>query len=305
MSTSRLNRREFLQSSLTAAGALVLGTGAVTTTTQGATATKRTAVDQVVLGRTGLKTSRLGMGTGSSNGQVQRDLGQEGFNSLVKYAYDQGITYFDCSQTYRTFEWLGGAVKGLPREKLFIQSKIPGQPEDVLKVIDNHRKTYDLDYIDSMLIHCMIKDGWVDQWKRIRDTFDEAKEKGWIRSKGVSCHSVPALRGAATAPWVEVNLVRVNPQGRRIDGPEEEVWNDTVHEVSPVVAQLKAMKARGNGTIGMKIIGNGEFVNAEDREKSIRFAMSLPELDAVVIGFKSRGEIDEAIKRMNSALAGA
>jgi hypothetical protein len=116
---------------------------------------------------------------------------------------------------------------------------------------------------------------------------------------------MPALRGAAAAPWVEVNLVRINPQGRRIDGPEEEVWSDTVHEVSPVVAQLKAMKARGNGTIGMKIIGNGEFVNAEDREKSIRFAMSLPELDAVVIGFKSRGEIDEAIKRMNSALAGA
>jgi 1-deoxyxylulose-5-phosphate synthase len=305
MKTSRLNRREFLQSSLTVTSALVLGAGAVMTSTQGATAAKRTAVDQVVLGRTGIKTSRLGMGTGSNSGQVQRDLGQEGFNSLVKYAYDQGITFFDCSQTYRTFEWLGGAVKGLPREKLFIQSKIPGQPENVLQVIDQHRKAYNVDYIDSLLIHCMIKDGWVDQWKRIRDTFDEAKEKGWIRSRGVSCHSMPALRGAAAAPWVEVNLVRINPQGRRIDGPEEEVWSDTVHEVSPVVAQLKAMKARGNGTIGMKIIGNGEFVNAEDREKSIRFAMSLPELDAVVIGFKSRGEIDEAIKRMNSALAGA
>jgi hypothetical protein len=70
-----------------------------------------------------------------------------------------------------------------------------------------------------------------------------------------------------------------------------------------VVAEIKAMKAKGRGIIGMKIIGNGEFVNAEDREKSIRFAMSLPELDAVVIGFKNRAEIDEAIKRMNSALA--
>jgi hypothetical protein len=159
MSTSRLNRREFLQSSLKVTGALVLGMGAVRTNAQGATATKRTAVDQVVLGRTGIKTSRLGMGTGSNSGQIQRDLGREGFNSLVKYAYDQGITFFDCSQSYQTFEWVGGALKGLPREKLFIQSKIPGQPEDVLKVIDQHRKTYDLDYVDSMLIHCMIKDG--------------------------------------------------------------------------------------------------------------------------------------------------
>ena len=302
MTTSRLSRRHFLQNSVTAAGAFVLGAGSLLNA-RGATAAKRTAVDQVNLGQTGIKLSRLGMGTGSNSGHTQYDLGREGFNSLVKYAYDQGITYFDCSQTYKTFEWLGGAVKGLPREKLFIQSKIPGQPEKVLEAIDHHRKVFDTDYIDTMMIHCMIKEGWTDQWKRIMDGFDEAKEKGWIRSKGVSCHSLPALRGATATPWAQVHLVRVNPQGRRIDGPEESVWNDTVHEVSPVVAELKAMKAKGRGIIGMKIIGNGEFVDAEDREKSIRFAMSLPELDAVVIGFKNRSEIDEAIKRINGALA--
>ena len=302
MKTTRCSRREFLQTSITATGALVLGAGALQPAT-GAGLTKRSAVDQVTLGKTGIKLSRLGMGTGSNSGQIQFDLGHEGFNSLVRYAYDQCITYFDCSQTYKTFEWLGDAVKSLPREKIFIQSKIPGQPEKILEVIDHHRKVFDTDYVDTMLIHCMIKDGWTDQWKRIMDGFDEAKEKGWIRSKGVSCHSLPALRGAAETPWAEVHLVRVNPQGRRIDGPEESVWNDNIHDVSPVVDQLKAMKAKGRGVIGMKIIGNGEFVNAEDREKSIRFAMSRPELDAVVIGFKSRGEIDEAIQRINAALA--
>src|SRR6266700_1159993 len=119
MRNSQLNRREFLQNSLAAASALALGAGTVLTV-RGGSAAKRTAVDQVMLGKTGIKISRLGMGTGSNSGQVQRDLGQEGFNTLVKYAYDQGITYFDCSQTYKTFEWLGGAIKGLPREKLFI-----------------------------------------------------------------------------------------------------------------------------------------------------------------------------------------
>jgi len=301
MSASRINRREFLHTSLTATSALVLGTGPLMAA-QGKTAARRTAVDQVTLGQTGIKISRLGMGTGSNSGHVQRELGQEGFNSLVKYAYDQGITYFDCSQTYQTFDWLGGAIKGLPREKLFIQSKIPGQPKNALEVIDHHRKVYDTDYIDTMLIHCMITSDWTDQWKRIMDSFNDAKEKGWIRSKGVSCHSLPALRGARATPWAEVHLVRVNPQGRRIDGQEESVWNDKVHDVSPVVAEIKAMRAKGRGIIGMKIIGNGEFVSAEDREKSIRFAMSMPELDSVVIGFKSRSEIDEAIRRINSAL---
>jgi predicted aldo/keto reductase-like oxidoreductase len=301
MSTSRFNRREFLHTTLTASSALLLSNAPLSSLAR--PATKRTAVDQVTLGQTGIKTSRLGMGTGSNSGQVQYDLGKEGFNNLVKYAYDQGITYFDISQTYKTFEWLGAAIKSLPREKLFIQSKIPGQPDKILDVIDHHRKVFDTDYVDTMLIHCMIKDGWTDPWKRIMDGFDEAKSKGWIRSKGVSCHSLPALRGATATPWAEVHLVRVNPQGQRIDGQEESVWNDNKHDVSPVVAEIKAMKAKGRGVIGMKIIGNGEFVNAEDREKSIRFAMSMPELDAVVIGFKNRGEIDEAIRRMNAALA--
>jgi 1-deoxyxylulose-5-phosphate synthase len=303
MKTTLLSRRDFLQRTVTATGALAFGAGSLGAAA--APAAKRTAVDQVVLGNTGIKLSRLGMGTGSNSGEVQFELGRESFSSLVKYAYDQGITYFDCAQSYKTFEWLGGAIKGLPREKLLIQSKIGGQPADVLAAIDHHRKVFDTDYVDTMLIHCMVKDGWTDQFKRIMDGFNEAKAKGWIRGKGVSCHSLPALRGATETPWAEVHLVRVNPQGRRIDGPEESVWNDNIHEVSPVVTQLKAMKAKGRGVIGMKIIGNGEFVDAADREKSIRFAMSMPELDAVVIGFKNRAEIDEAIKRMNAALAGA
>jgi predicted aldo/keto reductase-like oxidoreductase len=289
-----------------ATGAMVLGSEMLT---QGrpALAAKRTAADQVTLGRTGIKLSRLGMGTGSNSGQIQHDLGREAFNDLVKYAYDQGITYFDCAQSYRTFEWVGGAIQGLPREKLFIQSKVWGQPQDVLAVIDHHRKVFDTDFVDSMLIHCMVKEGWTDQWKRIMDGFDEAKARGWIRSKGVSCHSLPALRAATATPWAEVHLVRVNPQGRRMDGPEQVVWPvpDKTHEVSPVLSEITAMRAKGRGIIGMKIIGDGQFVDPADREKSIRFAMSLPALDAVVIGFKNRAEIDEAIQRINGALAGS
>ena len=302
MKTRRFNRRQFLQRSVSVTGALLLTPN---TLLQARPASiSRTAVDQVTLGGTGIKLSRLGMGTGTNSGAVQHDLGREEFNSLVKYAYDQGITYFDCAQFYKTFEWLGGAIKGLPREKLFIQSKIPGQPEDVLAAIDHHRKVFDTDYIDSMLVHCMVKHDWTDEWKRAMDGMNEAKGKGWIRSKGVSCHSLPALRAAQESPWTEVHLVRVNPQGARMDGEEEVVWphEDKPHDVPPVLKEIKTMRAKGRGIIGMKIIGNGAFVDAADREKSIRFAMKQP-LDAVVIGVKNRAEIDEAIQRINSALA--
>jgi predicted aldo/keto reductase-like oxidoreductase len=298
MNKNRYTRRQFLKRSA-AAGAMLLAPGPLLATS---TPAKRTAADQVTLGKTGLKLSRLGFGTGSNSGQVQRDLGQEQFNSLIRYAFDQGITYFDCAQAYHTFPWIGEAIKGLPREKLFIQSKIGGQPEDILAAIDRHRKVFNTDYVDSMLIHCMVRNHWTDPWKRIMDGFDEAKEKKWMRAKGVSCHSLPALRGARQSDWTEVHLVRVNPQGAFMDS-EKEDYNMTTNPVAPVLEELKSMRAKGRGVIGMKMVGNGTFVEAADREKAIRFAMSRPELDAVVIGFKSRAEIDEAIQRINAALS--
>jgi predicted aldo/keto reductase-like oxidoreductase len=261
-----------------------------------------TAVDQVPLGSTRLKLSRLGFGTGSRSGRVQKSLGQRAFNDLFHYAFERGITYFDCAQGYATFEWIGEAIKGLPREKLFLQSKIPGRPEDVLKTIDRHRKVFDTDYIDSMLIHCMVKDGWTDQWKQVMDGFDEAMARNWIRAKGVSCHSLPALRTAVNSDWPQVHLVRVNPQGKHIDGPEE-TWSKPGNDITPVLEQIEAMHGKRRGVIGMKLIGNGDFVRSEDREKAARFAMANVGINAVVIGFKNRQEVDESIQRIDLALA--
>jgi len=302
MKLHSLSRREFVRQTAALAGAALFSSPALLAAE--AMRTKRTAVDQVPLGKTGLKLSRLGIGTGTNSGQVQKAMGREAFERLVRYAYDQGITYIDAAQSYATFEWIGGAIKGLPREKLFIQSKILGQSEKVLETIDRHRKVFDTDYVDSLLIHCMIKDGWTDGAKRLMDALDEAQQKQWIRAKGVSCHSLPALRTATASPWTQVHLVRVNPQAKYIDGMEQ-TWNKSGTDLEPVLAEVRTMRAKGRGVIGMKIIGNGDFTDAQDREKSIRFAMSRGLLDAVVIGVKSTGEIDEAIERINRALAEA
>ncbi len=300
-SPENLSRREFLGRSAALAGSALLVPSA-----WAAAATKRTHADQVALGKTGIKCSRLGIGTGSHSGNVQKALGKEAFVDLIHYAYDQGITYLDCAQSYATFEWIGDAIKGLPREKLFVQSKIGGQPEQILETIDRHRKVFATDYVDSLLVHCMIKDGWTSPWKRIMDAFDEAQQKQWIRVKGVSCHSLPALRSSVASDWTQIHLVRINPQGAHMDTPAE-TWNaksDSSH-VGPVAAEVKAARAKGRGILGMKLVGDGDFTKAEDRERAMQFAMKSGLPDAVVIGFKSRAEIDESIERMDRALAEA
>ena len=302
MNLKKINRRRFIQTSIVAAAGTAL-LSRWTLPNVFAAATKRTATDQVTLGNTGVKLSRLGIGTGVNNGHDQIGSGKDAFIRLIHHAYDSGITYIDCAERYQTFPWMGEAIKGLPREKLFIQSKVPGQPENVLATIDSHRKNFNTDYIDSLLIHCMTDDNWTDGWKRIMDGFNEAKEKKWIRAKGVSCHTIGALRGAVSNDWTETHLVRINPQGRYMDAAKSAWGPNALAEVDPVMEQIKAMHAKGHGVIGMKIFGNGDFKDPADREKSIRFAMSKPEINAIVIGFTAPEQIDEAISKINSVLA--
>jgi len=268
-------------------------------------ALKRTAVDQVPLGKTGIKLSRLGIGCGSNGGRVQRELGQDGFTRLIRYAYDQGITYLDTAQSYRTHEMIREAVKGLPREKLFIQSKMSGVPEKPLEVLDRFRKELGTDYIDSLLTHCTVTPKWDDERRRVLDAMEEAKDKQMIRAHGVSCHSLPALKRSVEIDWTQVHLVRLNPQGVWMDTPRTDTWNaeSNASHVAPVMEQMALMRKKGHGVIGMKLIGNGDFTDPADREKAIRFVMQSNLTDAVVIGFKSAAEIDEAIMRINNALA--
>jgi predicted aldo/keto reductase-like oxidoreductase len=301
MNRERITRREFIKGTAALAGTVLLSSCST-----GPLAKKQTptAVDQVRLGKTGLKLSRLGIGAGSEGGSVQRGLGADGFDRLIHYAYDQGITYIDTAESYNTHTMVREAIKGLPREKLFIQSKMPGVPEKPLEVLDRFRKELGVDYIDSLLTHCGVTANWDDERRRVLDALDEAKDKKIILAHGISCHSLPALTRAAELDWVDVNLVRINPQGAHMDTPAE-TWDaksDNSH-LPGVLKQIKVMRQNNHGVIGMKIIGNGDFTSPEDREKSIRFTMQSGLTDAVVIGFKSPAEIDEAIKRINSALA--
>jgi hypothetical protein len=101
---------------------------------------------------------------------------------------------------------------------------------------------------------------------------------------------------------MEVQLARINPQGRLVDGDHPTNPHHPEGKVAEAMKEIKAMHDKGRGIIGMKMIGEGAFVNPEDREKAIRYAMTCGFVDAVVIGFKNAAEIDEAVERINRAL---
>jgi len=304
MSRKQISRRQFIKGAAASAGIVLASPHA-----SGLPSPPKTAIDQVTLGKTGIKLTRLGIGTGTVSGTVQRGLGREKFNDLIRYAYDRGIRYIDTSDSYQTHTWVRDAIKGMPREKLYIQSKMLfmggfRKPEPALETLDRFRKELNVDYIDTVLIHCQIFPNWVEQTKILRDGLEEAKEKKIIRAHGVSCHSLPALKEAAALDWVDVNLVRINPQGVEIDTAETQVFTkSTEADVPAVVEQLKNMRKNGHGIIGMKLIAQGQFTEMEERRKSLTWVMQKDLVDAVVLGMKSSEEIDEAIMHINNAFS--
>lgn len=303
---NQITRRDFIRQSaevitVTALGAELMAEAAPAVAT---------ATDWVPLGRLNkqkIKIPRLGLGTGTSNGRTQRDLGTEGFNNLIKYAYERGVRYIDTADNYKTHEFVREAIKAnkLPRENLFIQTKLPLRAETTanpLATIDRYRKELGVDYIDSLLIHCATKGAWVEEHKALMAAFDEAQAKGWIKTKGCSCHGLTALREATRSDWMEVQLARINPQGRHVDGDHPTNPHFPEGKVPEAVKEIKAMHDKGRGIIGMKIIGEGAFTDPAEREKSFHYAMTCGFVDAIVVGFKNTAEIDEALERMNRAL---
>src|ERR1700758_2575227 len=98
------SRRNFLKTGL--AAGMLAGIGSPLR------AAGASATDWVTLGKSGVKVTRLAFGTGTFSGRVQRELGQDQFTRLVRYAYDHGIRFFETSETYGEMHtMLGVALK--------------------------------------------------------------------------------------------------------------------------------------------------------------------------------------------------
>jgi 1-deoxyxylulose-5-phosphate synthase len=261
-----------------------------------------TATDWVTLGRSGVKVTRLALGTGTHNGAVQRQLGQEGFTRLVRYAYDHGIRFFETAQSYPGMpEMLGIALKGIPRDSYALMSKVTTNNADPLTTLDEMRRASQTEYFDIMLLHVQTSPTWPSDSKRWEDGILEMEHRHAIVSHGASVHGLPALRQVPDNKWLDVAMIRMNQKGVAMDN-ETDNWH-APGNVPEVVANVHAARAAGLGVISMKLVGEGRFTDRSDRQQSMRFAFKHAGVDCVTVGYKSTAEIDEAIDNVNLALA--
>ena len=288
-------RREFVKSGLAAGALAVAGSLPLR-------AGRQTATDWVTLGKSGVKVTRLAFGTGSFSGQVQRDLGQDGFTRLVRYAYDRGIRFFETAESYgEMHRMLGVALKGIPRDSYRIMSKVTTrQGVDPQEKFDELRKLANTEYFDIMLLHWQHTATWPVDTARWQDGIQEAQSKKAIVNRGASVHGLPALRQVPENKWLDVAMIRVNHKGKSMDA--EDYNTAGLGNVPEVVSHVQQVRRNGMGVISMKLVGEGTF-GREDRQAAMRFAFKNAGVDCVTVGYKNTAEIDEAIGNLNLALA--
>ena len=292
-----MKRREFIATTAAGVGAIWLGSKWLGLKTVRVLAMppltqKFTASDTVALGSTGIRTSRLAMGTGTvgvGHHSHQTALGVKGLSDLLLNGYDHGLRFFDAADSYGSHPHVAEALKHVQRDKVTVLSKSWARdPATMRDDLDRFRKELGTDYIDVLLMHCLTEADWTTRYRGVMDVLSEAKQKGIIRAHGCSCHSIEALRAAAASSWVEVDLARINPIGSHMDADPE-----------TVLAVLKQMKASGKAVVGMKILGQGDMSKRQD--EAIKFALGTGVLDAFTIGAESRTEQEDLIRRIAAA----
>jgi len=288
-----MHRREFLVRSASGLGSVWLSSKSILNAIAEQTLPKKfSASDTVTLGNTGIKTSRLAMGTGtvgSGHHSNQTALGVKGLSDLLLNGYDHGLRFFDSADSYGSHPHVAEALKHVPRDKVTVLTKSWARdPAGMRADLDRFRRELGVDYIDIFLMHCLSEADWTDRYRGAMDVLSEAKHKGIIRTHGCSCHTIEALRAAAKSPWVEIDLARMNPIGSHMDA-----------DPATVVGVLKEMKAAGKAVVGMKILGQGDLRDRQD--EAIKYALSLGVLDAFTIGAESKAEQEDLIRRIAAA----
>ncbi len=288
----KLSRRSFLRTGLA-------GFAGLTMVEPGSFNLKYTpeiTVDKVKLGNSGLHVSRIALGTGTIGGSKasnQTRLGMEKFADLALHAYDRGIQFFDMADSYGSHQYVRRAIKSMPREKITLLTKI-GTYEDgsdrnvpVRDSLDRYRQEIGTDYIDIVLMHCLMQGGWSNNRKHYMDGLSKARQEGIIKAVGVSCHNWDAMVEAVDNPWVDVILARINPFQSHMDGTP-----DVVKEL------LGKAKKNGIGVIGMKIFGEGSHVSDSEREQSLQFALTDANIHCMTLGMESIAQVDDAVERV-------
>jgi|SRR5919197_281896 aryl-alcohol dehydrogenase-like predicted oxidoreductase len=192
-------------------------------------------MEQRECGRSGLTLSVLGLGCWSfGGGDYWGPVEQSDVDTVVRRAFELGITYFDTAEVYndgRSETSLGRALRGLPREQVVIGTKVSPahvQPDVLPGRCEASLRRLGTDYIDIYMVHWPITLHSIrhfDAQLQVRPAVDAAfsallrlQHQGKVRHIGVSNFARLRLEEAlAYCPDLAVNELPYNLLSRAIE----------------------------------------------------------------------------------------
>jgi aryl-alcohol dehydrogenase-like predicted oxidoreductase len=184
------------------------------------------------LGRTGLRVSVAGLGTGGfSRMGLKSGKTEDESARLVLDAVELGVNFIDTAPPYGTEGVVGKALKQIPRDSVVVATKAFihrnnewSSPERVVASLDNSLRLLGTDYVDVFNLHGIEAYEYDYALNTIAPVLMEQKRKGKIRHIGLTENPIvdftnETLKRAVLDPVWEIYMVgfHMMHQGARRD----------------------------------------------------------------------------------------
>ncbi len=237
------------------------------------------------LGKSDLKVSRLCFGS-LTMGPIQANLPLQQGADLLKRAANLGVNFIDTAEIYQTYPYIRAALdSGIPAvDELQVATKTYAYTrEQAAHSLEKARREMNKECIDLFMLHEQESALTLRGHLPALEYFQEAKQEGFIRAIGISCHTIEAVRAALNFSEIEVIHPILNLKGLGIrDGTRQEM-----------VSALEEAHRHGIGIYAMKPLGGGHFQG--NVPEALDFLLELPFIDSIAMGMRSEAEIEYAI----------
>jgi len=240
-----------------------------------------------VLGRSGLRVSRLCFGTLTMS-PLQRDMAPEAGARLLVHAYERGVRFLDTADLYGTYPQIRLALKDAPDYVISTKAYCYDR-ETAQAALERAYRGTGRDYIDLFMLHEQESLYTLRGHEEALNYLAEQKAAGHIGAIGVSTHFVACALAAPRFPMIDVIHPLINLAGIGIqDGSREDMER-----------AIRLARERCIGVFAMKPLGGGHLIanNAE----ALRYAIDNPLLDSVAVGMQTIGEIDANVAAFEGA----
>lgn len=245
-------------------------------------------MEKRTLGTTGIEVSRLCFGSLTMT-PFQANLSIEEGAELISYAYEKGINFIDTAEIYENYEYIGQALKKIPRKDYVIASKTYAYTKELAREsLEKALTELDLDYIDIFLLHEQESEHTIRGHYPAIEYLLEQKKAGKIRALGISTHKIAGALGMLKYPELDIIHPIVNKNGIGIlDGSLQEMLD-----------ALQKLHTMGKGIYGMKPLGGGHLIT--QTEEALKFVLDKAYLDSIAIGMQSRDEIRANVQMLEN-----